>query len=110
MNGRGWDRVSPCRLLPAARLLNHPCGVGAECCEFAITVQPDTKGKGAALRLMRWLFDWARRRERSGMVGPPLADNGKRCSATLRRFLRSRWPFGHPAPWHQFAFWPILFL
>ena len=43
--------------------------------EFAIVVQPDVKGQGLARHLMQRLFDWARVRGVTEIVGMVLAEN-----------------------------------
>jgi acetyltransferase len=43
--------------------------------EFAVVVRPDMKGRGLASHLMRRLFDWARTRGITDIVGQVLADN-----------------------------------
>jgi acetyltransferase len=43
--------------------------------EFAILVQPDTKGLGLARHLMDRLIEWARVEKISEIVGQVLADN-----------------------------------
>ena len=51
------------------------CEVGRTEGEFAVVVQPDTKGRGLARHLMLRLIDWARMRGVSAVVGQVLADN-----------------------------------
>jgi acetyltransferase len=51
------------------------CEVGSTEGEFAVVVQPDTKGRGLARHLMLRLIDWARGRGMSAVIGQVLADN-----------------------------------
>jgi acetyltransferase len=43
--------------------------------EFAITVQPDMKGRGLASHLLQRLIDWGRAQGISEIIGQVLADN-----------------------------------
>jgi acetyltransferase len=65
-------RESTSETLGVSRLVAE--GDGGEG-EFAIVVRPDMKGRGLASHLMRRLFDWARTRGITDIVGQILADN-----------------------------------
>jgi acetyltransferase len=63
-----------------ARLVREMDGMRGE---FAILVQPDTKGFGLARHLMERLIDWARAQRIPEIVGQVLADN-----APMLAFMR----------------------
>ena len=51
------------------------CDKDEHAAEFAIAVEPETKGVGIGTELMRRLIEWARTREVHVIVGEILADN-----------------------------------
>jgi acetyltransferase len=73
-------RESTGETVGVARLVHE---FGSEEGEFAIAVQPDTKGSGLARHLMERLIDWGRSQGLHEIVGQVLSDNHK-----MLRFVR----------------------